>query len=234
MPISDSQYVDTRTADIRVSTDQTDITYVRPGSWEASPGIPGIDYRHQFATPARDVKQPPDATPGANVAITGPSAVNDTKAPAQNSRPWWWKRNASQFLLDNQNGANWGEVTGEPQPQNDTQRPLDYRTFPLVAPRWTAMRGPVTTAYLNRLSEHNMTGERRFADVVGASFAYTATLRPNPMQFGDGLPNIPRFRTTQRTTPMPTDQQIVSQDQQAESGYVLATGGTDLTAMRWW
>jgi len=57
-------------------------------------------------------------------------------------------------------------------------------------------------------------------------------LRPSPMAFGDGLPNIPRFRTTQRTAPVPLDQQIVSDDQQARSGYVLATGGT--LNQRWW
>jgi len=226
MPISNSQYVD-----IRSATDQTDITYVRPGSWAASPGIPGIDNRHQFATPAREQLGPPDHSPG-SIDTVGPSAVNQTKAPPQNSGAWWHRRNFGQFFLDRMNGTNWGAVKGEPQPQNNTQRPLDPRTYPLVAPRWTATTGPVTTAYLQRDSEHNMTGERRFADVLGASFAFTPSLRPSPMAFGDGLPNIPRFRTTQRTAPVPLDQQIVSDDQQARSGYVLATGGT--LNQRWW
>lgn len=215
---------------IYVGTDQTDITYVRPGSWEASPGIPGIDYRHQFATPAREPLGPPDESPG-NVDERGPSALNDTKAPAQNSRAWWFKHNAGQFLLDNLNGSNWGPVEGVPEPQNDTQRPLDPRTYPLTAPRWTATRGPVTTAYLNRVSEHNLTGERRFVDTLGASFAFTPTLRPNPMAFGDGLPNVPRFRTTQRISPQPLDMQIVSQDQTAEPGSVFATGSG---LKSWW
>lgn len=227
--------MDVRAPDIRAATDQTDITYVRPGSWEASPGIPGIDARHQFAKPSPWPLQPAEDNPGSiGNPVNGPSALADTKAPAQNSRYWWNRRNASQFVLDNQNGDKWGVVEGEPQPQNDTQRPLDFRTFPLVAPRWTATRGPVTTAYLNRESEHNMTGERRFVDVLGASFAFTPTLRPSPMAYGDGLPNVPRFRTTQRISPAPLDQQIVSQDQQAESGFVLATGGTNLQNSRWW
>lgn len=232
MPISDSQPMNVRDPQIGAFV-AGPVTYVRPGSWEASPGIPGIDVHHTFANPARQPLGPPDESP-ASIDTVGPSALNQTKAPAQNSRAWWNKRNAGQFFLDNQNGSKWGEVEGEPQPQNDTQRPQDPRTYPLTAPRWTATRGPVTTAYLNRESEHNMTGERRFVDVLGASFAFTPSLRPSPMAFGDGLPNIPRFRTTQRVSPVPLDQQIVSDDQQARSGYVLATGGSDLSSGRYW
>jgi hypothetical protein len=77
-----------------------------------------------------------------------------------------------------------------------------------------------------------MTGERRFALNQGNSFAFTPSLRPSVMAMGDGMPNIPRFRTTQRVSPVPLDQQIVSDDQQAKSGYVLATGGA--LSQRWW
>lgn len=229
--ISNSVPMDVRTPQVQDVSGP--VTYVRPGSWEASVGVPGIDQHHTFADPGPHSLGQPDESPG-SIDTVGPSAVNDTKAPAQNSRAWWFHHNAGQFLLDNQNGDKWGDVEGEPQPQNDTQRPKDFRTYSLVAPRWTATRGPVTTGWINRESEHNMTGERLFVDPKGASFAYTPTLRPSPMAFGDGLPNIPRFRTTQRVSPVPLDQQIVSDDQQARSGYVLATGPTDLSSTRWW
>lgn len=212
-------------------TDQTDISYVRPGTWEASPGIPGIDQLHTFADPPRKPLGPPDNSPG-SIPTVGPSAVGQTKAPAQNSRKWWWKRNAGQIQLDNQNGIDWTTEQGTEEPQEDTQRPRDPRTVALRAPRWTATRGPVSQAFMHRNTEHNMSGERRFVDVAGASFAFSPTLRPSPMAFGDGLPNIPRFRTTQRISPVPLDQQIVSEDQQVVSGPVLPVGGN--LSQRWW
>lgn len=214
-------------------TDQTDVTYVRPGTWNASSGIPGIDKLHSFAEPVREKLGPPDSSPG-RIPTVGPSAVNETKAPAQNSRRWWWKRNAGQIILDNQNGSDWNTEDGTPVPQTDTQRPRDPRTVALTAPRWTATRGPVAQAFMHRDTEHNMTGERRFVDPAGASFAFTPSLRPSPMAFGDGLPNVPRFRTTQRISPVPLDQQIVSQDQQAISGPVLAMSDGSALGQRWW
>jgi hypothetical protein len=212
-------------------TDQTDITYVRPGTWQASAAnVPGIDALHSFAEDPRLPQGPPDSSPG-RIPTRGPSAVKDTKAPPQNARRWWQRKNASNIELDQQgNGPDWTVTISEDQ--HDTQKAPDPRWKAQVAPRWTARTGPVGVAYLNRISERGR-GARRFVDNGGANFAFTPSLRPSPMSLGDGRPNIPRFRPTQRVSPASLDQQIVSQDQtNTESGGVLASGGT--LSQRWW
>lgn len=217
------------------STDQTDITYVRPGtegnSWQASAGIPGIDAKHTFIDPGKKPDQGPDTTPG-SIPTRGPSAV--TKAPAQNSRSWWQWRNRSRIALDeagNNSGGQWSATVDEPQ--NNTQKPIDPRKVAIPMERWTGRTGPVLMALMHRVSEGQMAGVDRFNPNPGTNFAFTPSQRPSPMAFGDGRPNVPRFRTTQRVMPAPLDQQIVSDDQSGTvSGGVLGMGGT--LSQRWW
>jgi len=211
-------------------TDQTDITYVRPGTWNASSGIPGIDALHSFAEDPRLPQGPPDSSPG-RIATVGPSAVKETKAPPQNSRRWWLKRNRSNVMLDVVgNGSEWNVTINEDQV--DTQKAPDPRWKAQVAPRWTARTGPVGVAYFHRTTDR-VGGARRFQETGGTNFAFTPSLRPSPMAMGDGRPNAPRFRPTQRVSPVSLDQQIVSADQRnTESAGVLSMGGT--LSQKWW
>lgn len=213
-------------------TDQTDpVTYTRPGTWAASAGIPGIDQLHSFAADPRLPQGQPDHSPS-QIPTRGPSS--DPKAPAIFSQPWWQHKASGEIDLDvrgNDDGGQWDATVQEPQ-ATSTQRPLDPRTYPIPAPRWTAKTGPVSVHYMHRLSEGQMAGVDRFVDGNGAAAAFTPSLRPSPMAMGDGI-GFQRFRTTQRVSPLPLDQQIVSQDQSGTvSGGVLQSGG--ILNQRWW
>lgn len=217
-------------------TDQTNpVTYTRPGVWQASsPGVAGIDQVHNFASPAREPLLPASNPPGVDGAMGGPSAVADTKAPAQNSRRWWQKRNSSEFQLDvNANGPEAYNTT-VPQPQADAlgwgPRSANPWVKPVANPRWTGNEGPQNVEYSHVPASGNFRA-RRFEDHGGATYAFTPSLRPSPAALGDGR-GFARFRPTQRVSPVPLDQQIVSEDQQSRSGPVLSSGGT--LSQRWW
>lgn len=215
-----------------MATDQTDsTTYTRPGVWDISvPIVPGIDTLHSFRDPGIDPKPSTiPITPGV-APMPGPSAVTDTKAPPQNSRAWWRRRNNSAFVIDSQNGDR-QEVTLD-TPSGEKLRGPDPRYTTIPVDRWTGRRGPELLAYLQRVSFGNFR-ERRFVPNPGAHMAFTPSLRPSPMAFGDGIGNVSRFRPTQRSMPVPLDQQIISTDQQNATSKPILSSGSQLS-QRWW
>lgn len=224
-------------------TDQTSITYVRPGEWQPSAAmIPGIDARHTFANQGiNDPEGPPLGLPQggpsdpdsatARIDTRGPSA-GGFHAPPQNDRKWWRRRNASQVNLDTVgDGSEW-EFTAD-LPQVDTEKPRDPRNAPIPVDRWTGRTGPVLMAFLNRtFAARDMRHASRFNPNPGTNFAFTPSLRPSPAALGDGN-GFRRFRTTQRLSPAPLDQVIVSHDQSDSTpGTVLGNGGQ--LSQRWW
>lgn len=223
-------------------TDQTSIEYVRPGAWQASAGIPGIDARHTYVNEymsdpvgppigmPRGEPSPPDG-PTAELSTVGPSA-GGMHAPPQNDNRWWWRRNASRIQADRvANGSDW-EVNQDDTPPVG-QRPRDPRTVPVPQNRITQFMGPMNMAYLNRTgAARDMRHATRFVDPGARTFAFTPSLRPSPMALGDGQ-GFQRFRTTQRVSPAPLDQTIVSKDQSDTStGSVLGVGSQLM--QRWW
>lgn len=224
-----------------ISPDGT-IQYVRPVAWSPSPGIPGIDAHHTFVN--EGVTNPGDGPPlgnprggpsqpdgaVANIPTPGPSA-GGFHAPAQNDGAWWQRRNRSSNTFDEFQGES-GTVT-QPVAQPNTQRPRDPRTTPVPVDRWTATHGPVNQYFYTRNpGVKDMTGMKRFHPNPGTNFAFTPSLRPSAGALGDGR-GTTRFRTTQRETPAPLDNQIVSNDQlSAQSGPILSMGSS--LSQRWW
>lgn len=223
-------------------TDQTSIQYVRPGTWQASAGIAGIDEHHTyvneyvsdpFGPPLGNPRGGPAPADGptAEIPTVGPSA-GGMHAPPQNDYAYWQNRNASaQYFDDIGNGADWNTTLDEPQP--DTLRPLDPRRYPIPTNRITQTMSPMNLAYLNRNpTSVDMRHAKRFNPNPGTNFAFTPSLRPSPMSLGDGN-GVQRFRTTQRVSPAPLDQTIHSEDQSdTRTGSVLSVGG-QLT-QKWW
>lgn len=223
-------------------TDQTTIQYVRPGTWQASAGIPGIDATHSYVKRGvgepvgpplgmpRGEPSPPDG-PTAELSTVGPSA-GGISPPPQNDGKWWKRRNASRVHADQvANGPDWN-VTLDDAPPVDV-RARDPRQTPVPENRITQMMGPMNLAYLNREpTARDMRHASRFVDPGGRSFAYTPSLRPSPASLGDGI-GFQRFRTTLRVSPAPLDQTIVSKDQSDTStGSVLGVGSQLM--QRWW
>lgn len=223
-------------------TDQTNIQYVRPGTWQASAGIPGIDARHTFVNEGvndpqgpplgmpRGEPSPPDG-PTAELSTVGPSA-GGFHAPPQNDGKWWKRRNASNVHADEVGNGPDRNVTLDDSPPVDV-RARDPRQRPVPENRITQQLGPMNMAYLNREpTARDMRHASRFVDPGGRSFAYTPSLRPSPASLGDGI-GFQRFRTTQRVSPAPLDQTIASQDQSDTStGSVLGVGSQLM--QRWW
>ena len=224
-------------------TDQTTIQYVRPGTWQASAGIPGIDALHTYVNEGvndpvgpplgmpRGEPSPPDG-PTAELSTVGPSA-GTLHAPPQNDGPWWRRRNASNIHADEVgNGVGERNVTLDDNPPVGI-RARDPRNTPVPENRITQQLGPLNMAYLNRTeAARDMRHASRFNPDPGRSFAFTPSLRPSPASLGDGI-GFRRFRTTQRVSPAPLDQTIVSQDQSDTStGSVLGVGSQLM--QRWW
>lgn len=224
--------------------DQTNpVTYTRPGTWQASVGIAGIDATHTFVDPGPENRVDPSSTappiaPGLTGMDGGPDALKDTKAPAMWSRAWWQNRNKSSIQLENSLSQNGGDPYNNTVRQDqtymlgDSPKVQNPSVVPIPNPRWTGNQGPQNVEYSQHVDDVNRR-PTRFVDTGGAAVAFSPSLRPSPMAMGDGRPNIPRFRPTQRVAPVPLDQQIVSQDQtNTNSSGVLSLGGT--LSQRWW
>jgi hypothetical protein len=153
-------------------------------------------------------------------------------APPQNDGVWWRRRNASNIHADEMGNGPDQNVTLDDNPPVDL-RHRDPRNTPVPENRITQRLGPMNLAYLNREpAATDMRHARRFNPDPGRTFAYTPSLRPSPMALGDGI-GFQRFRTTQRVSPAPLDQVVVSQDQSNTATISVLGVGSQLM-QKWW
>lgn len=200
------------------------------GSWDASIAISGIDAHHSFATERR-LTAPfgPDSMTDNQQSIGGWSDEIPTPGPYEllydgnrrDQKAYWQERQGEKVRAygdENFTGEDLKSGTG------DITRPRDARQFSIPTDdRPTLHQGPDMN-YMVRQGAWGFGNfrENRF-NGTHSSYAFTPSLRPSPLQYGDGV-GSKRFRTTQRTTPDPMQSQYVTSEVQDVPVNIFAYG----------
>lgn len=199
----------------------------KPKNWSASVGFPGVDAHHSYAKPVRNLEPAPAISPLPLLPVPGPWMDSRQDADSSN-KEYWQNRNASQMQEEKRIVQNDVSVDN---PQTPVKRMINARENFVPVDRTNAHRGPLMSLMMRPPFQwRNM---RRFTGNMGG-FQYTPTLHPGVEQFGDGQ-GRKRFRTTQRVTPAPMEQRIVSTvDQQGSPTQIMRKVSAGNQLLKWW
>lgn len=200
------------------------------GAWDAAIALEGIDAHHSFATERRaTAPYGPDAATDNQGDIGGYASEIPSPGPYnllyeghnRDSKAYWQERFGEKvraFDAETYGGEDLRAGTG------DITRPRDPRNFSIPTDdRQTLHMGP-DMGYMVRSGpwSFGLFRENRF-DGSHASYAFTPTQRPSPMQLGDGV-GAKRFRPTVRQTPEAMQAQFTTQELQDNPVNVFAYG----------
>ena len=203
------------------------------GSWDAAIAIAGIDAHHTFQTERR-MTAPfgPDSMTDNQQSIGGWSDEIPTPGPynllydgnRRDSKAYWQERYGEKVRA--YDAEDYAPGNGDLRSgTGDITRPRDPREFSIPTDDRPTLHGEGRNlGYMVRTGPwgFGQFREERF-DGSHSSYAFTPSLRPSPMQYGDGV-GAKRFRTTQRTTPDPMQSQYVTSEVQNVPVNIFAYG----------
>jgi len=200
------------------------------GVWDASIAIEGIDAHHTFATERR-LTAPfgPDSMTDNQPSIGGYDYEKSVAGPynllydgnQRDQKEYWQDRQGEKvraYQFEQYAPPDMVSGTG------DITRPRDPREFSIPTDdRPTLHQGPDMASMVRtgpwlfgRFRESRFNGSH-------ASYAFTPSLRPSPMQYGTGVGGK-RFRPTQRQTPDPMVSQYTTAEVQGQATDIFASG----------